>query len=131
MRPQRADTIGQYQIIFRYLDLGGTSTPVPGTLPILVTDGTLSIDEYDFYPLQGHAGQRILIAVDPLEGSPIDPYAAVIGPDGRVLIEGDDSGGTLSAYFEAVLPEDGLYQVRINGYLSAGSYRLTVTEIFD
>lgn len=131
VRPQRADTIGQYQIIFRYLDLGGTSTPVPGTLPILVTDGTLSIDEYDFYPLQGHAGQRILIAVDPLEGSPIDPYAAVIGPDGRVLIEGDDSGGTLSAYFEAVLPEDGLYQVRINGYLSAGSYRLTVTEIFD
>lgn len=130
VRPQRPDTIGQYQIIFRYLDLGGTPTPVPGTLPILVTDGTLSIDEYDFYPLQGRAGQRILVAVDPLEGSPIDPYAAVIGPDGRVLVEGDDSGGTLSAYFEAVLPEDGLYQIRVNGYLSAGSYRLSVTEIF-
>ncbi len=61
--------------------------------------------------------------------SGFDPVAALIGPDGSVIAEADDADDTLNPHFEMVLPVDGTYNVRVNGYMKGGPFTLTVTEI--
>lgn len=131
VRPSTADSIGAYQLVWRYLDLGPTATPPPGTLPILTVESSITAEEYAFFPFQGRAGQRVIIVVRSSDGSTLDPVAALIGPDGTIVGEGDDSSGTLDVYFEMTLPDDGTYQLRVNGYLSAGDFRATVIAIYQ
>lgn len=132
VRPANAESIGEYQLVWRYLDLGATPTPVPGTLPLMtVEDVVTSPEQYKFYPFQGRAGQQIIVAVRARGTSAIDPVAAIIGVDGTVIGEGDDSAGTLDVYFEMTLPEDGTYQLRVNGYLSTGEFFATVVAVYQ
>jgi hypothetical protein len=85
---------------------------------------------YRFYPFQGAAGERIRLRVTAQPGSALDSVAAVLGPEGQVLAEDDDSGGNLNPYLEVTLPADGTYTVRINGYLSSGDFVLTIERIY-
>jgi hypothetical protein len=131
VRPATADAIGAYQLVWRYLDLGPTPTPVPGVLPILTVEGTVGPEEYVFLPFQGRAGQKVIVQVRARGASALDPVAALIGLDGSVIAEGDDSAGTLDAYFEATLPEDGTYQLRIHGYLTSGDFHAVVLNVYQ
>jgi hypothetical protein len=131
VRPATADSIGAYQLIWRYLDLGATPTPVPGVLPILTVEGTVGLEKYVFLPFQGRTGQKVIVQVRARGASSLDPVAALIGIDGSVITEGDDSVGTLDAYFEATLPNDGTYQLRIQGYLTSGDFHAVVLNVYQ
>ena len=41
----------------------------------------------------------------------------------------DDSNGSPNAEMVVMLPTDGTYRVRVNGYLSAGTFTLTVDAL--
>jgi hypothetical protein len=124
--PVEAATNGPYTLVWRYVSIGPTATPVPALIPILDYDDFATAETYLFYPFQGRAGQRVLIDVAALRDSPLDPVAALLGPDGVVIVEQDDWDGHLNPSFFVDLLEDGTYTVRVNGYLSSGGFRLRV-----
>jgi hypothetical protein len=130
IRPADAAQTGAYQIVWRYLDVAPTPTPPPGTFPLAVITDTVAPGEYDFIPFYGQAGQRVRIYVNAPIGGTLDPVAALIAPSGVSIGSSDDIDDSLNAFFEAQLPEDGTYQVRINGYLSGGDYTLYVERVF-
>lgn len=130
VRPLTPAQLGAYQITWRYLDFAPTPTPPAGTLPLLAVNGEVEAGGYVFYPFYAEAGQTIKIYANAVIGSPIDPVAALIAPDGRTLGGSDDAPDSLNAFFEVSLTETGTYQVRVNGYLSGGSFALYVERIF-
>jgi hypothetical protein len=73
---------------------------------------------------EGTAGQVVRIAVE--GNNLIDARSRLIDPLGYLLIEEDDTDGT-DPIIIYTLPEDGLYTIRVDTYLS-GDYTLTVTE---
>lgn len=130
LRVTAADAaVGGYTLVWHSLDLAPTLTPQPALLPVLAADGTAEPETYRFYPFQGRAGQRVLIQVVAAPGSELDPVAALLAPDGTVMAEADDTDGGPDIELVLILPQDGTYTVRINGYLSEGAFRLTVTAL--
>ena len=122
-----ASTIGPYRLVWRYLTIAPTPTYAAPRSLLFTMDDDVAVDAYQFYPFQGSAGERVHIQV---LGQGFDPVAALIGPDGAVIAEGDDSERDLNPRFTAELPADGTYQVRVNGYLSGGSFELIVERLF-
>jgi hypothetical protein len=123
-----AASSGPYQLIWRYIDLAPTTTPEPPRILLMSMNDDIAQNEYRFYPFQGRAGQHVQIRVIAKNG--LDPVAALLGRDGRVIAEGDDNGDDLNPRFTARLPEDGTYSVRVNGYLSNGAFELIVEVLF-
>lgn len=130
VRPITPAQIGAYQITWRYLDYAPTPTPPAGSLPILAVNGEVEPGGYVFYPFYAEAGQTIKIYANAVIGSPLDPVAALIAPDGRTVGGSDDAPESLNAFFEVTLTETGTYQIRVNGYLSGGAFVLYVERIF-
>jgi hypothetical protein len=126
--PVNAASFGPYTLVWRYINIAPTPTLAPATVLILDYDDFAPENEYRFFPFQGRAGQQVLVRVTALPGSTLDPVAAVLGPDGSVIAEQDDREGAdiLNPRFYVELPEDGTYSVRVNGYLSSGSFRVIV-----
>ena len=131
VRAARGDELGGYTLLWRYVNLSPTSTPVPASLPLLVLDDALSLDEYRFYSFQGRLGQRVRVQVRAFPGSGLDAVAVLIDPQGREIAQGDDSPNSLDVDFVALLPADGSYQVRVNGYLSEGAYEVRVSALLE
>ena len=130
VRASQAQTTGTYALIWRYITVASTPTPPPAVAPILNVDDVIEASsEYRFYPFWGFKGQRVYVQVLAAEESDLDPVAALIGPDGTELLMADDSDGDLNARFEFELPEDGTYNVRVNGYLTTGPFIITVEEL--
>ncbi len=125
-----AASTGPYRIIWRYINVAPTETPEPVRVLVMTVEDFAQDGQYLFYPFQGRAGQRVRIQVNAQPGSPFDPVAALIGPDGQVIAEGDDSNDTLNPNFAADIPTDGTYSVRVNGYLSSGAFELIVDALF-
>lgn len=126
--PQGAST-GGYALIWRYVDAAPTRTPPPAVVPILVLDDDVPDSQYRFYPFYGRTGQRIQVNVTGLDG--FDPVAALVSPTGDVLTEVDDSeNGGLNPFFTYVLPADGTYLLRVNGYIQGGAFDVVVEELF-
>lgn len=130
VRSAQAATVGAYALVWRYINVAPTPTPLPATYPILTVDDSVQESTYAFYTFYGTAGQSIRVVVDSREET-FDPVAALIAPDGSTLAEADDSDGTLNPRIDTRLPVDGTYQVRVNGYLSGGEFDLRVVEVFD
>lgn len=124
-------TTGAYELIWRYNNQAATPTPGPGALTLLALDDTVEPESYNFYAFQGRAGQRIAAEVIAADGSDLDPVAALVAPDGEIIAEADDTGGDLNPRFGLVLPMDGTYRLRVNGYLSGGTFRLAVRLLLD
>lgn len=116
---------GVYTLLWRYVRAAPTATPVPASVTIAAISDTVAENDYRFYTFQAQQGQRIRIQVR-AANSTLDPVAVLIAPDGTVIAEGDDSGTTLNPDFTALLPDDGTYTVRVNGYLSGGNFELVV-----
>jgi len=130
VRPSDMTQLGAYQLTWRYLDFAPTPTPPAGRLPVLGVNAEVEAGGYVFYPFYGRAGQIVNIHVNAIIGSALDPVAALIAPDGTTIAGSDDEPNSLDARFEAILPADGTYQVRVNGYLSGGAFSLYVEQIF-
>lgn len=128
VRANRAETTGDYGLIWRYVNAAPTPTAPPAAYPLLVQRDSVADGAYNFYPFYAHAGQTVQVYVEALDGV-FDPVAALIAPDGAVLAEVDDSDGTLNPRFVYTLPADGTYQVRVNGYLSGGAFRVRVEAL--
>jgi hypothetical protein len=125
-------TAGPYRLVWRYVNIAPTPTyDAPRILLFSVEDSVLP-GEYQFYPFQGSAGQKVRIRVTGTGGATtgFDPVAALIGPSGELIAEGDDSQGSLNPHFSADLSAEGTYQVRVNGYLSGGPFELIVERLF-
>ncbi|MBN1120321.1 MAG: PPC domain-containing protein [Anaerolineae bacterium] len=73
---------------------------------------------------EGTAGQVLRIAVE--GNNLIDARSRLIDPLGYLLIEEDNTDGT-DPIITYTLPEDGLYTIRVDTFLS-GDYTITVTE---
>lgn len=98
-------------------------TTVSGSLA--TGDGQLAADGsfFDTYTFEGQEGQRVRLL---MTSSRLDSYLILLAPDGRSLIQDDDSGGNLNAQIVYTLPSTGRYTVYANAYSSvqSGEYRL-------
>lgn len=131
VRAAQAASIGKYTLIWHYVNLAPTSTPPPSTVLLMTIDDFVPDNTYLFYPFYGQKGQHIDIEVVAQPGTTFDPVAALLDPDGKVIAQGDDGdNGSLNPHFSAVLPADGTYSVRVNGYIKGGAFELTVQAIY-
>ncbi|MEO1290297.1 MAG: pre-peptidase C-terminal domain-containing protein [Chloroflexota bacterium] len=122
---------GSYTVLWNYVTLAPTPTPIPSLTNLLVIDDDVIEGQYQFYAFQGQAGQRVRIEAIADGETALDPVIAVLNPSGDIILEADDSPNSLNPSTFLTLPEDGTYQVRINGYLSGGDFILTVAQVYD
>ena len=120
-----AQATGAYTLLWRTLTAAPTATPPPPSTTILAISDTVAFNAYQFYRFQGDAGQRVQIQVVADEAG-FDPVVALLDPFGTVMRIVDDTQESLNPTFTVVLPERGTYNLRVNGYLSSGAFRLTV-----
>ena len=112
-----------YKLIWRLI--AAAPTPAPAVL-ILSADDPLPPQTYVDYPFQGRAGKRVHVRVQALDAD-LDPVAALLDAAGTTIAEGDDSPDSLNPDFEALLPTDGTYHLRVNAYgEKGGKIRVTV-----
>jgi hypothetical protein len=87
----------------------------------------------DRYSFNGIAGQRLILTL--AQGSAgLDPYLYLIGPDGYVLTQDDDSNGGASSRIPTgsggsfTLPYTGVYIAEVTSFarLQTGNYNLTI-----
>lgn len=126
----RGDAQGSYVLLWRYVNIAATPTPLPNKATILAVDDAVDDGQYQFYVFQGQAGQQVEIRVLAAPNSSLDPVAALIDPNGNVIAQVDDSNGLLNPTFTITLPDDGTYSIRVNGYLSSGRFDLFVALLF-
>lgn len=88
---------------------------------VLESDNSL----YDTYEFYGEQGQTVTISMTSGE---FDTYLGLLGPDGSVVAENDDSNGTTDSEIVITLPSSGTYTIVANAYDSSGqgSYYLVV-----
>jgi hypothetical protein len=76
------------------------------------------------YTFDGRAGDTVTID---LRSDEIDPLVRLIGPDGQVLAEDDDSGGGVQARIaDFALPADGTYTIEVDAFRGIDSTRVVL-----
>jgi hypothetical protein len=66
--------------------------------------------------LFGKAGERLTSEATPAAGSTLDPYLALLAPDGKTLAADDNGGGEQTARLASIpLPSDGFYVIVVTG----------------
>jgi hypothetical protein len=91
---------------------------------VIDDDGSL----YDFYPIQGKAGESLTIH---LESDDFDAFVALVDSNGKTVGENDDiSSENSNSELSVTLPEDGVYNVIVNTYdeNGTGKYVLKVSR---
>ncbi len=121
---------GAYTLVWRIVSRPPTATPVPGTVLLLSYDDNALANAYLYYTFYGQAGTQVEIRVAAKPGSQLDAVAALLGPDGNVVAQGDDEDNNINPRFTATLPVNGTYRVRVNGYLTSGAFTLTVNALY-
>lgn len=134
VRSATGTQVGSYSLIWRYIEAAPSPTP-----PLLVSDwftvdDTVAADAPVTYPLQGSAGERVLIEVLAAPGSGLDAVLTLFNPAGEVLASDDDGGGNLNPRLLATIPADGLYQVEVAVYNTgndpSGPFTLRVKRVY-
>ena len=112
----------------------------------VVTNGTISASDCqspsrgiryyaDRYSFNATAGQQVTITMNGTTGN-LDPYLYLIGPDGYVAVQDDDSNGNNNARIPMpttgstfTLPQSGKYIIEATSYalLQTGDYTITAT----
>jgi len=82
---------------------------------------------YDAYSFEGRSGQQISVE---MSSTTVDSYLVLLSPQGRDLIQDDDSGGNRDAKLVFTLPEDGTYTILAHSYgaRETGPYDLRLAE---
>jgi hypothetical protein len=91
---------------------------------VIADDGSL----YDYYPMQGQAGESLTIH---LESDDFDAFVALVDSNGKTVGENDDiSQENSNSELKVTLPEDGVYNVIVNTYdeKGTGDYVLKVSR---
>ncbi|MGL5834526.1 MAG: pre-peptidase C-terminal domain-containing protein, partial [Waterburya sp.] len=91
---------------------------------VIADDGSL----YDYYPMQGKAGESFTIQ---LESDEFDAFVALVDSNGKTVGENDDiSQENSNSELQVTLPEDGVYNVIVNTYdeNGTGNYVLKVSR---
>lgn len=122
---------GTYTLVWRIVSRSATPTPQAGTVMLLAFDDTVGANNYQYYLFYGQAGTQVEVRVAAQAGSQLDAVAALMEPDGTVIAQGDDEDAAINPRFTATLPVDGTYRVRVNGYLTSGTFTLTVKQLFS
>lgn len=105
-------------------DPSGQATAVPTQAPVTssgdIVSGQPISGEFTesaqnaAYSFDGRAGDTVTID---LRSDEIDPLVRLIGPDGQVLAEDDDSGGGVQARIaDFALPMDGTYTIEVDAF---------------
>jgi hypothetical protein len=108
----------------------------PDSLPIqsgqviqgMITPETTTIR----YRFTAEAGSSVLITMDSGQGSTLDPFLTLLGPENDVIVQNDDGGNQRNARIEAALERDGAYTIEASRYPqgeSVGAFRLGLTLI--
>lgn len=111
-----------------------TTPPIPRR--VLVMDGTFSPGEltaqsptleddsfFDVYVFEGRAGQQVELA---MQSQDVDSYLILLGPDGELVAEDNDSLGNGHAGIALTLPADGVYTVLANTYEAGDTGRYQI-----
>jgi hypothetical protein len=122
----RGDQTGNYTLVWRYINLAPSPTPIPSRTILLNQNGTVADAEYVFFSFYGQAGQVVNVRVGTPDNATLDPIAVLLDPQGNEIAQGDDDEGILPN-FNVTLPTEGTYRVRVNGYLSSGEFDAVVT----
>lgn len=128
VKAAQAASLGDYTLIWRYINVAPTSTPPPARSPLLSIQADVPDNEYLFFPFYGAEGQTIRVQVIGLDD--FDPVAALIGPDGREIMMVDDVETDLNPSFTYTLLQDGTYNIRVNGYIHGGAFELYVEVLY-
>ncbi|WP_119065147.1 PPC domain-containing protein [Aggregatilinea lenta] len=76
----------------------------------------------------GSAGDVVTVSAVAGDEVSMDMFVEMVGPDGTIVAEDDDSGDGLNALIENFeLPEDGTYALRVSSVSGPGDYTLTLT----
>ncbi|MCU0496541.1 MAG: PPC domain-containing protein [Anaerolineae bacterium] len=129
VRPAQNESLGRYELTWRYVSVAPTATPPQGIARLMSITDQVADSAYQFYPFYGRADQRIRISIIAEFGSDFDPVSALLDPNAVVIASGDDSPNSLNPVYEVTLPADGTYTVRVNGYLKGGNFDLIVEEL--
>ncbi|MGD1865281.1 MAG: trypsin-like peptidase domain-containing protein [Phormidesmis sp.] len=116
--------------------LGSDRTPTQITLNGQSIQGQLTTNSevlptdssyYNAYSFEGRRGQNISIE---MSSTSVDAYLILLSPQGRDLIQDDNSGGNGNAKLVFTVPENGTYTILANSYGSreTGAYALRATE---
>jgi hypothetical protein len=85
------------------------------SFPVLVdgetVEGEFSESSMQIYSFIGSEGDEVSAEMLATEGSLVDPYLIILGPNGEVVGYNDDADGFDSQIEDAELPVDGLYLV--------------------
>jgi hypothetical protein len=122
---------GAYTLIWRYINAAPTPTPSPRLSTLVALDDRVVENRYNFHPFVGQAGQDLRIRVQAKAGGTLDPVLVILDAEGREVAQADDSANSLNPDLRFTLPADGIYSVRVNGYLSEGAYTLTIAQVLN
>ncbi|MBN2472149.1 MAG: PPC domain-containing protein, partial [Anaerolineae bacterium] len=74
-------------------------------------EGTIADDRVSQrYQFSGRANDQVIVRMDALQET-LDPFLYIYGPDGEIVGQDDDGGGSPNAEIAAVLPYDGVYTI--------------------
>jgi hypothetical protein len=130
VRAARGDQVGGYQLLWRYINLAQAADHNARETTLMQVDGTIRLNEYEFYYFYGLQGQTIHVSVFPRPGSRLDPVAVLFDATDNLIAEGDDDDG-LNPSFTVTLPTNGTYTLRVNGYLTEGDFTARVKWRFQ
>jgi hypothetical protein len=93
-----------------------------------VSEGYLEVDMSNvIYTFEASAGDVVTIT---LVSDDFDAYLYLLGADGYVLVEDDDSGGNFNSQIGPIeIPEDGTYTIQVDNFeggVTEGRYTLTL-----
>jgi serine protease Do len=72
----------------------------------------------------GTAGDAVSIDMSAADG---DPFLILLGPDGGVVANNDDTPGSLNASIETTLPETGEYTIIATGFSREDTFRYSLS----
>lgn len=130
VRASQANNTGAYHLIWRIIQAAPPASERASFYPLLIRQDSIPPSRYQLYPFYGRAGQQIRVMVEATDGA-FDPVAALISPENIILLEVDDSNNSLNPEFTYILPTDGTYNIRVNGYITGGVFRLIVYELWQ
>lgn len=92
--------------------------------------GTVNQSGGDVYTFNGSAGQTLIISVTSSEGSSLDGYLRVYGPDNTLVAYDDDGAGFPNAELTFEVPSSGNYRFVVTSFAgsSSGEYTLAVAQ---
>ena len=119
---------GAYDLRVRRVVPGDADEPSTTEGRLAAGDSQLDSGEYyDGFEWTGHAGEHVRLQ---MVGDGLDPYVAIVGPDG-FKAEDDDGMGRGHAQLDAILPVDGTYQLLATTYEpgETGRYELRAQSL--